>query len=200
MANKLAGQRAKFSRARAIYYQSSDPDERSRASRLMAEVITEAPKFDFTEDMVTQLAEVPEEVRHYRLSVEDIDPSDESDEAQISALQTTVDVADVVEVGTGSESVYGYGYNCAPDRLKVGSTNGDPIARVAAQINTGTPDRPKLLFIIKTTRSRSLERVLHGILELRSRKIEGAGAEWFIATRDEVLDIYSGLEGVKQAE
>ena len=62
MANKLAGQRAKFSRARAIYYTASDEKQRQRAVQLMAEVLAEAPSNDFSENDVTQGEDVP---RHY---------------------------------------------------------------------------------------------------------------------------------------
>jgi hypothetical protein len=54
MANKLAGQRAKFSKARAIFYSTSDDTQRHHAAELMTEVLAEAPFNDFTEDEVTQ--------------------------------------------------------------------------------------------------------------------------------------------------
>jgi hypothetical protein len=44
-----------------------------------------------------------------------------------------------------------------------------------------------LLLTIRTHDCRALERVLHGIFRLKGRKIAGAGAEWFIALRDEVI-------------
>ena len=60
MANKLAGQRAKFTSARARYYTSSDERQRERAVQLMAEVLIEAPSNNFTVKMVTQGGDVPE--------------------------------------------------------------------------------------------------------------------------------------------
>ncbi len=63
MANKLAGQRAKFSKARAVLYGASDESVRYRQAQLMAEVIREAPENGFSEDEVTQGADVPDEVR-----------------------------------------------------------------------------------------------------------------------------------------
>lgn len=194
MANKLAGQRAKFSRAKAIYYSTSDEAERARSVRLMAEVITEAPRRGFTEEQVTQGAEVPEEVRHLRLDGDAAPQETENDEAQIASLRNIVDITDALEIGEGPETVYAYGYACAPDRLKIGSTNGDAVARVAAQIATSTPDRPKIVLLIRTTRSRALERVLHGVLEMRGRRVIGGGAEWFVTTRDEVVEICSDLD------
>ncbi len=84
---------------------------------------------------------------------------------------------------------YAYGYQCAPDRLKIGMATGDPIARVATQIGTSTPDRPQIVLVVRTPRARAFERALHAILELRDRRVIGGGAEWFLATRDELLDL-----------
>lgn len=191
MANKLAGQRAKFSRARALFYSSTDDAQCARAAELMAEVLAEAPLNGFSEADVTQGEDVPDEARHLAAgmparSVEDQDDPDEL----VAALQTTVDTSDAIEIGQGAESVYAYGYRCAPDRLKIGSCAGDVVARIAAQIGTGTPDKPVLLLHIRTHDCRALERALHGMLRLKGRKIEGAGAEWFLATRDEVIAAY----------
>lgn len=98
-----------------------------------------------------------------------------------------VDVSDCTVLGEGAETVYAYGYRCAPDRLKIGSCRGDAASRVANQIATGTPDRPVLFLEIRTHDCRALERVLHGLFRLQGRKIEGAGAEWFLVSRDEVI-------------
>jgi hypothetical protein len=71
--------------------------------------------------------------------------------------------------------------------LKIGYTEGDTVQRIAAQISTSTPDRPVLYVEIKTNACRALERA---ILETRGRKIDGAGAEWFKATPQEILTIH----------
>jgi hypothetical protein len=189
MANKLAGQRAKFSRQRAIYYTTNDDAQRQRAIRLMAEVLADAPASGFSEEQVTQGEEVPDEVR----LPHDVQPASvaaEDADQLVEDLQETVDSAGALETGEGGEFVYAYGYRCAPDRLKIGSCAGDPVARIAAQISTGTPDRPVLHLLIRTHDCRALERTLHGILRLHSKKVAGAGAEWFISTRDEVLAAY----------
>jgi len=194
MANKLAGQRAKFSRARATYYSSSEDGQRQRAAELMAEVLAEAPAAGFSEGEVTQGEDVPDEVRHMagRLSVKLPDAEENPDEL-VAALQTTVDTSDVLDIGEGEEVVYAYGYRCVPDRLKIGSCSGDPVARIAAQISTSTPDKPVLLLQIRTHDCRALERTLHGMFRLKGKKIDGAGAEWFVATREEVLAAYKKL-------
>jgi hypothetical protein len=195
MANKLAGQRAKFSRAKAIFYSTSDDAQRYRAAELMAQVLAEAPANGFTEDDVTQGEDVPDDARQLssRLPVEP--PAIEDPDALVVALQATVDTADVLEIGQGDEFVYAYGYRCAPDRLKIGSCSGDVIARIAAQIGTGTPDKPVLLLRIRTHDCRALERTLHGMLRLKGKQIAGAGAEWFLATRDELIAAHEKIVG-----
>jgi len=188
MANKLAGQRAKFSRARAIYYTATEEAQRHRAAQLLAEVLVAARPSGFSEDDVTQGEDVPTEARELArtMLLPPLGPEENPDEL-IQELSLSVDVADMLEIGQGGEFVYAYGYRCAPDRLKIGSCVGEPVARVAAQIGTGTPDRPSLLLKIRTHDCRALERTLHGILRLKGRQVAGSGAEWFITTREEIV-------------
>ena len=193
MANKLAGQRAKFSRARAIYYSSGDEAQRQRAAELMAQVIAEAPANGFSEEEVTQGEDVPDEARSIAGKLPVTPVAEEDPNELIAALQPTVDTSDVLELGQGEEFVYAYGYACAPDRLKIGRCIGDPVSRVAAQISTGTPDKPSLRLVIRTHDCPALERTLHGLLRLRGRKVEGAGAEWFTVTRDDLVEAYGQL-------
>ena len=196
MANKLAGQRAKFSRARALYYSSPEEEQRTRAVQLMAEVISDAARFGFTEDEVTQSEDVPDDVRRLCTTRELNRTADElSDAEETGLLRRIVDASSVRELGDGEESVYAYGYACAPDRLKIGSARGDALARVAAQISTGTPDKPVLRVVVRTHDCRALERALHAILRLRGRQVEGAGAEWFIVTPDEVVSLVERVTG-----
>ena len=102
-----------------------------------------------------------------------------------------MDTSDVARLGNeGGGFVYAYGYRCAPDRLKVGSTEVDTVQRIAAQIWTSTPDKPRLCLEIKTTQCRVVERAIQAILEARGRKIVGGGTEWFRVTRDEIVAIY----------
>ena len=70
---------------------------------------------------------------------------------------------------------------------------GDAVARIAVQINTATPDRPVLLVEVRNHDCRALERALHGMFRLKRRQVAGAGAEWFIATPEEVVDAYNRL-------
>jgi hypothetical protein len=66
MSSKLAGQRAKFSRAKRDFSSTSDETGRLRAAQKMAEVIAQAPANGFTEADVTQGEEVPEDARCWR--------------------------------------------------------------------------------------------------------------------------------------
>jgi hypothetical protein len=86
--------------------------------------------------------------------------------------------------------VYACGYRCCQDRIKIGSTDLDSVNRISQQINTSTPDKPVLLIEIRTDKCRTLERAIQATLETRGCKIAGGGAEWFKATRDEILAIY----------
>jgi T5orf172 domain len=86
--------------------------------------------------------------------------------------------------------VYAFGYRCAPDRLKIGLTKDDPVERIAAQVNSSTPDKPVLFLEIKTHDCNSLERALHAILTYRGSKTSGGGAEWFKTTREEIVSLY----------
>ena len=194
MANKLAGQRAKFSRARATYFTASEDWQRRRAVQLMAEVLVEAPTNNFSEEMVTQGEDVPDEVRRFvsELSAP-LKVVDDTDDELVGKVREALDTRDLVEIGEGSQYVYVYGYRCAPDRLKIGSCTGDVFARVAAQIGTSTPDRPTLLLAIKTHDCRALERALHGIFRLRGTQVSGAGAEWFRTTLEEITEIYNKI-------
>lgn len=171
---------------------TADEGQRRRAAELMAEVLAEAPSNGFTEAEVTQGEDVPAEAREL-VNVVAPSPSDDDPDQLVAALSTTVDTSMVRRIGEGPETVYAYGYRCAPDRLKIGLCTGDAVARIAAQISTGTPDKPVVLVEIRTHDCRALERVLHGMFRLKRRQVAGAGAEWFIATPEEVLDAYEKI-------
>lgn len=122
--------------------------------------------------------------------------ADISEGQALKEVAQAVDVSDVVHRGEGSGVVYAYGYGCAPDRLKIGMTEGDTLQRIVAQITTGTPDKPILLLEIRTHNCRALERAIHATLEHRGRRIMGGGAEWFKANREEAISIYEFITKV----
>ncbi|SDG29919.1 T5orf172 domain-containing protein [Limimonas halophila] len=191
MPTKLAGQRAKFSRARSQYFTALDEAEQHRAAEKMAEVLADASANGFSEPDVTQGEDVPAQARDL---VRHVEPGEEeTDEEAIQAAEAAVDRSGCKTIGTGPECVYAYGYACAQDRLKVGSSTGDVISRVASQIHTSTPDRPHLVLMIQTHDARALERSIHGILRLHGRKVPGAGAEWFFVSPRELEAIYERI-------
>ncbi|HEY1983520.1 MAG TPA: GIY-YIG nuclease family protein, partial [Xanthobacteraceae bacterium] len=74
-----------------------------------------------------------------------------------------VDTSNIRSFGKGEQNVYVYvyGYDFAPDRLKIGKAEGDVVRRIASQINTGTPGRPILYLIFQTDDCHNLEKALH---------------------------------------
>jgi len=194
----LAGQRAQFTWALNQYNLAEDPETRTHFAKRMAEYIAAAPSNNFTADQITMdknypAAEVAQYINDPSIAAE----PDISEDQAIRRVEAAVDVSNVQRLGEGEGIVYAYGYACCPDRLKVGSTEGETVQRIAAQIGTSTPDKPVLLVEIRTNRCRSLERAIQATLEARGCKIAGGGAERFKTTRDEVLAIHRFIKGTQ---
>jgi hypothetical protein len=190
----LAGQRTQFTWALNQYNLAEDAETKARFAKRMAKYIAAAPANGFTPEQVTQgqLYPAAEVAQYLPTASLDTDPGISEEEAK-AAIAGAVDTSDVLKLGEGSRIVYAYGYHCAPDRLKIGLTEGDTVQRITAQISTSTPDKPVLFLEIKTHDCGSLEKAIHATLEYRGRKIPGAGKEWFKATRDEVVAIYHSI-------
>jgi hypothetical protein len=190
----LSGQRAQFTWALNQYNLAEDADKRAFYARRMAKYLVAAPASGFTAEQVTQGQLYPvSDVEQY-LATANGDPEPDISEGQaLREIEKLVDAADVLRLGAGQMFVYAYGYRCAPDRLKIGRTEGDVVQRIAAQISTGTPDKPVLLLEIKTHDCSSLERAIHATLEYGGKKIPGAGKEWFKTSREEVVAIYKSI-------
>ena len=190
----LAGQRAQFTWALNQYNLAEDAEKQAYYARRMAKYIAAAPTNGFTVEQVTQgqLYPAGEVAQYLPTAIADTDSGISEAEA-LDEVAEAVDTSDVVRLGEGSKTVYAYGYRCAPDRLKIGLTEGDTVQRIAAQISTGTPDKPALLLEIKTHDCGSLERAIHATLEYRGRRISGAGKEWFKASREEVISVYQSI-------
>jgi hypothetical protein len=190
----LAGQRAQFTWALNQYNLAEDVQTKAYYAKRMAKYIAAAPANGFTVEQVTQGQLYPEAevVRYVPTANSDSDPGISEDEAK-GAIAEAVDTSDVLRLGEGPKVVYAYGYRCAPDRLKIGLTEGDTVQRIAAQVSTSTPDKPTLFLEIKTHDCGSLERAIHATLEYRGRKIYGAGKEWFKATREEIVSVYQSI-------
>ncbi len=196
MSNKLAGQRAKYTKALSSFRSTDDEDNKSKFARYMAEVLSQAAQNGFTVDQVTQGAEIPVDVQQLvQGGLHFAEPPPDDPDQLVREMQQMVDTAELQETGSGSQFVYAYGYRCAPDRLKIGRSEGDVIKRIASQIATGTPDKPALFLTIKTDHCRSLERAIHSVLEVHGRKVSGGGDEWYRTTCQEVMQIYMTIVG-----
>ena len=83
-------------------------------------------------------------------------------------------------------------------QCKIGRTDGDPLQRILAQAATALPERPHVAVVIKTNLSSYLETAIHAVLTLRGKKIDDSpGAEWFLTSPDEILEIYDFIESRK---
>ena len=141
MANKLAGQKMKFTKARTNYYSTDDEALKTNAVRQMAEVLAWAQGSGISEAEVTQQSEFPEEVRRVAVAPKEITEADADQFVKVVG-ETVHDQSGGSTIGSGAHCVYAYGYRCAPGRLKVGRCEGDVVTRISNQINTSTPDKP----------------------------------------------------------
>jgi T5orf172 domain len=197
----LAGQRAQFTWSLNQYNLAEDAEKKAFFARNMAKYIAAAPANGFTIEQLSQGQSYPAEVNQYLADLSELDQTPGISEGQaIQQIAGTVDTSDALKIGSGGRVVYAYGYECAPDRLKIGLTEGDTVQRIAAQIGTSTPDKPVLKLEIRTHDCSSLERAIHAILKYRGRKIEGGGAEWFKVTREEIVEIYEAVSAQLVAE
>jgi hypothetical protein len=114
-------------------------------------------------------------------------------------LANAVDISNVRKFGEGQQHVYVYGYDFAPDRLKVGKAEGDVVRRIASQITTGSPGKPILYLIFQTDDCHNLEKALHRVLSFRQRKVAGGGDEWFHTNCGELIEIYKFCVGSASA-
>jgi hypothetical protein len=113
-------------------------------------------------------------------------------------------VLDVKKYGEGKNSVYLYFFDTYRDLAhlksidiwpcKIGRTDRDPILRVLSQSSTALPEKPRIEFIIRVDDSALLENMIHSVLKLKNRKVDGSpGTEWFNTNPKEVLDIVSSV-------
>jgi hypothetical protein len=188
----LPGQRAQFTWALNQYNKfEDDADKRAQFAASMAKTISNAPSNGFSVEEVTQGQSYPaDEIQKYLADHSVAGEPGISEAEAKEKLKQLVDTSKVKYIGSGTGSVYAFGYNCAPDRLKIGRTDKDVVQRIAGQISTSTPDMPVLFLEMKTNSSLYLEKALHGILSLRGQKISGGGDEWFVTSTKEIEEIY----------
>ena len=192
----LAGQRAQFDSGRSINtIQQTTTIFADKYIARMALYLNNAPENGFSVEQITQGQSYPAtEVAKY-VQNGNVAALELSDADAIEGIRNAVDLSDVIKIGSGSAAVYAYGYPCAPDRLKIGSTEGDTVTRIAQQITTSTPDRPNLQLEIRTDNCKALEKALHYILELRGFKVSGGGSEWFTTNREVLIKLYAIILG-----
>jgi hypothetical protein len=191
----IAGQRAAFTWALNQYNTSDDPNKQAHFVRLLAKYIRNAPANNLTPEQITQGQSYPADKIKAALDDPSLAAEPDISEAQAkNSLEAAVDSSNVIRRGIGSGSLDAYGYKCAPDRLKIGYTDGDTIERIAAQIWTSTPDKPVSALEIKTQKSHALERALHSILEYRGKKIKGGNDEWFVTTVQEIESLFDFID------
>jgi T5orf172 domain len=187
----LAGQRAQFTWALNEYNKTDDEAAREKYVRHMAAAIRNSVAAGFKKEQITRDKNYPADKVEQVMATLDLTLEPDVSEAQVKEeLRSSVDAKSAKRRGIGNSSVYAYGYRCAPDRLKIGYTDGDVIERIADQIGTSTPDKPILFLEIRTNDSRTLERALHSILIYRKKKIFGGGDEWFRTSVDEIERLY----------
>lgn len=200
--DKRRGQRMLLTKWIKIHNATDDEEEKERAARKLADVLDWATSVGMSPSEIVEDRDLPRRALDLFHAGEGHGSSTSG--AEINAAKgyvaSAVDTAGVFRVGKGSGSVYAYGYECLPDRLKIGRTEGDVVTRIISQINPSTPDRPKLYLVIGTDHPGPLERALHGALVLRDRRVEGGGAEWFRASVDDIRRIYEALIGAMPAE
>jgi hypothetical protein len=77
--------------------------------------------------------------------------------------------------------------------VKIGMTTTSVEQRMASH-QTALPEVPEMAILIRTDNAALMERVIHGILTMRGRRMdESAGSEWFSTNDDELTEIFEWL-------
>jgi hypothetical protein len=134
----------------------------------------------------------------YRLAAAPDDSTDDMDLFEPDEVEGSGDPE--VELGDGVQAVYAYylptsrelavGRGESRWAMSVGMTTTHVTSRMSAHI-AALPEVPALGLVIRTDHGTTLERVIHGVLTLRGRRLEDSGgSEWFLTNLDELRDIY----------
>jgi hypothetical protein len=121
--------------------------------------------------------------------------TDEDLDVGTTPLAERVDTSRAVRLGEGPETVYVYDTVYCRDVVKIGCTTMPVIDRIAQQIATGMPGKPRLLVELKTENARMLERAIHATLAWRGYKVAGGGDEWFAVTPETVIEVARMIMG-----
>lgn len=78
---------------------------------------------------------------------------------------------------------------------KIGRTSTDYESRIKSQVGTALPEKPVVMFNIKTNNPVELETIIHRILKHKNRKHpDSVGNEWFLTNKEELTSILTILE------
>jgi hypothetical protein len=195
--DKRRGQRMLLTKWIRTYNLTDDEGERERAAHKLADVLAWARSVGMSPAEIAEDRDVPHRAMQLLEAGEGVgSPANDSELREaVREVESSVDTSSVTRLGEGTGSVYAYGYKCAPDRLKIGRSDGDVVRRIAEQIGTSTPDRPVLHVVLATSNPGALERALHGALTLRDRRVDGGGKEWYRTTVAEIVAIYYAVLG-----
>ena len=195
--DKRRGQRMLLTKWIKIYNSTDDELERERAAHKLADALAWAKSVGMSPAEFAEDRELPHRALELlEAGAGTAQPAGDAELREaVKEVETSIDTSNVASIGQGNGSVYVYGYECAPDRLKIGRTDRDVVSRIVNQINESTPARPVLHLVIATDNAGALERALHGALVLRELKIDGGGKEWYRTTVAEILTIYHALLG-----
>lgn len=104
------------------------------------------------------------------------------------------------ELGEGAQAVYAFylpTYRTHAQRdgssgwpIKVGMTTTSVEVRMAAH-RTALPEPPVVGLVIRTENAALAEKVIHGVLTLRGRRLDDSGgSEWFVTSPEEIASVW----------
>lgn len=141
--DKRRGQRMLLTKWIRIYNSTDDEGEREQAARKLADVLAWAQSVGMSPAEIAEDRDLPH--RALELLAAGGGSSAPAGDSELREAErevaSSVDTTSVTRLGQGTGCVYGYGYKCVPDRLKIGRTDGDVVSRIVNQINESTPDR-----------------------------------------------------------
>jgi hypothetical protein len=139
--DKRRGQRMLLTKWIRIYNSTDDEGEREKAARKLADVLAWANSVGMSPAEIAEDRDVPHRAMELLEAGEGVvSPVDDSELREaVREVESSVDMTSVTRLGMGTGSVYAYGYKCAPDRLKIGRSDGDVVRRIVNQINESTP-------------------------------------------------------------
>ena len=146
-------------------------------------------------------------IGHYRLNKNaaetiPVDTERKQPDSEHAAAPETVQVE--VEIGTGSNAVYGWYYPAYRELAELKGQSTWPIKVGLSDVAARTrmidsrgyaPEQPVLAFVHNVNASASCEKIYHGQLEVLGRQIgDSVGKEWFNTNLDELRKLAEHVE------